>query len=207
MSKYIDKSFLLCYTIRWLGKAIHHFYSIFPFWDAVLHVISGFMFAAFGFCLVDVFNRHNRFRFELSPLFMALMAFCFSMTIGVLWEFFEYSADTVLRTDMQKDVLKNAINTVSIPNSLGEKVTHLQGIDKVLIHTEGGELIELGGYLDLGITDTMKDLFVNLIGAILFSVIGFFYIKHRGQGHIAKQFIPVVKDQEPMTDETEAQKE
>lgn len=185
--------FVFCAEI--LGE-IGNFYQRFAFWDVMLHTVNGFMFAAFGFCLVDIFNKNRKFRFELSPFFLAMTAFCFSMTIGVLWEFFEYLADAVLHTDMQKDSLRTALHSVWVPNDLGQKVTHVNGITKTVIYTAGGEIVELNGYLDLGLTDTIKDLFVNFVGAIIFSVIGFFYVKHRGRGHIAGQFIPVYHEAE-----------
>lgn len=49
--------------------------------------------AAIGFSMVDILNRNERFSFALSPTFMAIVAFCFSMTIGVMWEFFEFAMD------------------------------------------------------------------------------------------------------------------
>ena len=179
--------FVFCAEI--LGE-IGNFYVHFPFWDTMLHTFNGFMFAAFGFCLVDIFNKTKRFRFELSPVFLALVAFCFSMTIGVFWEFFEFAADAVLGTDMQKDVFRTAVNSVSLPNDLGQKVTHISDVVTTTITTASGEMIVMNGYLDIGLADTVKDLFVNFIGAVIFSVIGFFYVKHRGKGHIASQFIP-----------------
>ncbi len=200
--------FVFCAEI--LGE-IGDFYRLFPFWDDILHTFNGFMFAAFGFCLVDIFNKNKRFRFELSPFFLALVAFCFSMTIGVLWEFFEYLADTVLSTDMQKDTVLRALDTVSIPNAIGEKVTHITGIRETQIILENGEIITVAGYLDIGLFDTMGDLFVNFIGAAIFCVIGFFYVKQRGKGYIAKQFIPVFegKDHDTTTssDKTESDEE
>lgn len=54
----------------------------------------------------------------------------------------------------------------------------------------------MGGYLDIGIHDTMKDLFVNLIGAVVFSIIGYFYVKKRGKGKFASKFIPKVRTDE-----------
>ena len=75
-----------------LGE-INSFYTIIPGWDTMLHTINGFLVAAVGFCLVDLFDRSERFSFKLSPLFLAIVAFCFSMTVGVLWEFFEFGAD------------------------------------------------------------------------------------------------------------------
>ena len=188
-------AYLFVFCAEILGE-IGNFYQLFPFWDAMLHTVNGFMFAAFGFCLVDIFNKNSKFRFTLSPVFLALVAFCFSMTIGVLWEFFEYAADNLLNTDMQKDALQSSIHTVTIPNELGEKVTHITGITGTTVYTESGQAITLNGYLDIGLADTMKDLFVNFIGAAVFSVIGFFYVKHRGKGHIANQFIPVFADKE-----------
>lgn len=179
--------FVFCAEI--LGE-IGNFYVHFPFWDTMLHTFNGFMFAAFGFCLVDIFNKTKRFRLQLSPVFLALVAFCFSMTIGVFWEFFEFAADAILDTDMQKDVFTSTVNSVSLPNALGEKVTHVRDIVTTTVTTASGEVIVMNGYLDIGLADTVKDLFVNFIGAVIFSVIGFFYVKHRGKGHIASQFIP-----------------
>ena len=84
-----------------LGE-ISEFYLVFPFWDTVLHTINGFLAAAIGFSLVDLLNRSERTVFNLSPLFTAIVAFCFSMTIGVVWEFFEFGMDTLIGYDMQK---------------------------------------------------------------------------------------------------------
>lgn len=186
-------AFVFCAAI--LGE-IGNFYQTFPFWDLMLHAFNGFMFAAFGFCLVDILNKATRVRFALSPIFLAMVAFCFSMTIGVLWEFFEYAADFLLHTDMQKDVMLYSFDTVSLPNDLGQKVTHVADIQKSVIYTANGQSIEVAGYLDVGLADTMEDLFVNFIGAAMFSVIGYFYVKHRGKGLIAGQFIPVLENKE-----------
>lgn len=193
-------AFVFCAEI--LGE-IGNFYQTFPLWDVMLHTFNGFMFAAFGFCLVDILNKSKRFRFALSPIFLAIVAFCFSMTIGVLWEFFEYAADLLLHTDMQKDMVLTYIDTVSLPNDLGQKVTHVADIQKSLIYTADGQIIEVAGYLDVGLADTIEDLFVNFIGAAIFSVIGYFYVKHRGKGLIAGQFIPVLANRTDGKDPSE----
>ena len=70
-----------------LGE-ISEFYLVFPFWDTVLHTLNGFLAAAIGLSLVDLLNRSERTVFNLSPLFTAIVALCFSMTLGVVWEFF-----------------------------------------------------------------------------------------------------------------------
>ena len=147
-----------------------------------------------GFSLIDLFNRSERFTFKLSPLFLAIVAFCFSMTVGVLWEFFEFTADQVMHTDMQKDYVVHEVNSVSLnPDGLNVPV-HVQ-IESVSVNGEDWTE-QLGGYLDIGLIDTMKDLQVNCIGAIAFSIIGFFYVKHRGKGKLAAALIPVVLDPE-----------
>ncbi|WP_243114496.1 hypothetical protein [Agathobaculum sp. Marseille-P7918] len=185
-----------------LGE-INSFYTIIPGWDTMLHTINGFLVAAVGFSLVDLFNRSERFSFKLSPLFLAIVAFCFSMTVGVLWEFFEFGADQVLGTDMQKDFIVHNINSVSLnPDGLNT-VVH-ETIQSLIVN--GEDWMEFpGGYLDIGLIDTMKDLQVNFIGAVAFSIIGYFYVKTRGKGKIAASLIPIVLD--PQQEQDKQKKE
>ena len=178
-----------------LGE-IGSYYVKVKFWDTAMHTVSGFMFAAFGFCIVDLMNRSKNIRMELSPATLAVVAFCFSMTIGVLWEFFEFGMDQIFHWDMQKDFFVNSIHTVALDPTKTNTVIHVKDIVSTTINTSSGDVITMSGYLDVGIIDTMKDLLVNFIGAVVFSVIGFFYIKHRGKGKIAPKFIPVLVDEE-----------
>ena len=158
----------------------------------MLHTINGFLAAAVGFSMVMLLNEDERVTFRLSPAFLAMVAFCFSMTIGVLWEFFEFGMDFFLGTDMQKDTIVHAIHTVTLDPTLSNKVVTIPDIQDVIIN---GESLGLGGYLDIGIIDTMKDLFVNFIGAVVFSVTGFFYVKSKGRKKSAAQsFVPSKKD-------------
>ena len=174
-----------------LGE-INSFYTIIPGWDTMLHTINGFLVAAVGFSLVDLFNRSERFTFKLSPLFLAFVAFCFSMTVGVLWEFFEFGADQVMGTDMQKDFIVQNIHSVSLnPDGLNNVVD----VSIESLEVNGQDWMEFpGGYLDIGLIDTMKDLQVNFIGAVAFSIIGYFYVKTRGKGKLAASLIPIVLD-------------
>lgn len=177
------------YAAEILGE-INSFYTIIPGWDTMLHTINGFLVAAVGFSLVDLFNRSERFSVKLSPLFLAIVAFCFSMTVGVLWEFFEFSMDQFFGTDMQKDFIVTTINSVSL-NPDGLNIVEHEPIQSLIVN--GKDWMEFpGGYLDIGLIDTMKDLMVNFVGAVVFSVIGFFYVKTRGKGKIAASLIPVV---------------
>ncbi len=180
---------LFIFSAEILGE-IQEYYLSFPFWDTMLHTINGFLMAAIGVAMVDILNRSRKFRVELSPAFVALVAFCFSMTIGVLWEFFEYGMDCLLGMDMQKDTWITTINTVALnPDGRNRVVT--VAVDSVAVNGEAWP-----GYLDIGLHDTMKDLLVNFIGAVVFSVIGMLYIMGRGKGTFLRRFIPRLKRQE-----------
>ena len=185
---------LFIFAAEILGE-LNSFYVRVPHWDTMLHTINGFLCAAIGFALVDMMNRNDRFTFQLSPLYLAIVSFCFSMTVGVLWEFFEFSGDYFLGMDMQKDTIVNAIHSVNLDPTLTNTVVHIRDIaDVIVVHSDGTQqALGLGGYLDIGIIDTMKDLFVNFIGAVVFSLIGYFYVKKKGQGKVAHRFIPKVE--------------
>ena len=185
---------LFIFAAEILGE-IHSFYVRIPNWDTMLHTINGFLCAAIGFCLVDMLNRDDQFSFKLSPLYLAIVSFCFSMTVGVLWEFYEFGVDQLLGMDMQKDTMVHVINSVNLDPTRSNTVIHIQDIvDTIVVHSDGTqESLGLGGYLDLGIIDTMKDLLVNFIGAVVFSTIGYFYVKQEGKGKVANRFIPKVE--------------
>ena len=189
---------LFIFAAEILGE-ISSFYTTFKSWDTILHTINGFLCAAIGFALVDMLNRTEKFSLSLSPVFMSIVAFCVSMTIGVLWEFFECGMDQLMMLDMQKDTVVNAISSVMLDPTGGNRRVLIENIvETIVITADGREIpLELGGYLDIGILDTMKDLFVNFIGAVVFSVIGYFYVKSRGQGKFASRFIPQVVEVQP----------
>lgn len=183
---------LFIFAAEILGE-IRAFYTTFAYWDTMLHTLNGFLCAAIGFSLVDLCNRHKRVSLSLSPVYMAIVAFCFSMTIGVLWEFFECTMDQFFLLDMQKDTVVNVISSVNLDPTGGNTPVAIKGITDVIVVC-GDEQIPLGvgGYLDIGILDTMKDLWVNFIGAVVFSIVGYFYVKSRGKGWFARNFIPQV---------------
>ena len=174
-----------------LGE-IGEFYLNVPHWDTMLHTINGFMMAAIGFAMIDILNRSPRFHISLSPIFVSFVSFCFSMTIGVMWEFFEYAMDVFLKTDMQKDTIVSAISSIAINPDGVNAANRITDITQAIITgaRDGAitDTVILGGYLDIGLVDTMKDMLVNCVGAIVFSVVGYFYI--HGRGRIAAALIP-----------------
>ena len=186
---------LFIFAAEILGE-LECYFITFPYWDSMLHTTTGFLCAATGFALIDILNRNSRIKFELSPIYVALAAFCFSMTVGVLWEFFEFGMDRIFHMDMQKDTVVSSITSVMLdPTNKNIPVT----IDGITSVTVNGQELGFGGYLDIGLYDTMADLFVNFIGAVVFSTIGYFYIKHRGKGKLAKAFIPTIMEEKPDT--------
>ena len=186
---------LFIFAAEILGE-IQAYYIQYPGWDTMLHTLNGFLCAAIGFALVDILNRTERVVMRLSPFFMAVVAFCFSMTVGVLWEFFEFSMGMLFHLDMQKDTVLQAISSVALDPAGGNRPVLIEGIrDTLLVLADGSTVsLGLGGYLDIGIVDTMQDLFVNFIGAVVFSTIGYFFVKTRGRGRFARRFIPVTEE-------------
>lgn len=185
---------LFIFSAEILGE-INNFYGAIPYWDTMLHTINGFLAAAIGFSLFDLLNQNMK-SINLSPLFVAILSFCFSMTIGVLWEFFEYGSDMYfMNTDMQKDRIVREIKSVKLNEEGKNEPVIIDDIEYTIVYSKDKDdkLVATkikGGYLDIGIIDTMKDLFVNFIGAVCFSLFGYLYILNRDKYHFITNFIP-----------------
>lgn len=185
--------YLFIFSAEILGE-VNNFYHLIPYWDIILHTLNGFLATAVGFSLIDLLNKNSK-KFNLSPVYLCLVAFSFSMTIGVLWEFFEYVADKFFMLDMQKDEIITEISSVTLDEAHSNNPVIIDEITKTIIYNQNGEQIEIisNGYLDIGLNDTMKDLFVNFIGAIIFSSFSYFYLidKDKKSSHLIKNFVPI----------------
>lgn len=137
------------YCAIFLGE-VRSFYYLFPRWDSMLHFFSSMMTGFFGLMVVTILNRDRHVSMNLSPLFVCLFAFCFSVTIGSLWEIYEFLGDGLFGLNMQKFM------------------------------TAQGEL--LVGHDAL--RDTMKDIIVDVLGALLASVIGMISIRRGTRWYI-----------------------
>ena len=137
------------YCAIFLGE-VRSFYYLFPRWDSILHFFSSMMTRFFGLMVVTILNRDRHVSMNLSPLFVCLFAFCFSVTIGSLWEIYEFIGDGLFGLNMQKFM------------------------------TAQGEL--LVGHNAL--RDTMKDIIVDVLGALLASVIGMISIRRGTRWYI-----------------------
>lgn len=183
--------YLFIFSAEILGE-INNFYGIIPHWDTCLHTINGFLATAVGFSLVDLLNKNSK-DINLSPFYLCLVAFCFSMTIGILWEFFEYGGDKLVKFDMQKDTLITNISSVYLNSDNENKPVVVDNIGKTEIFDNDGKLLYVidGGYLDIGLNDTMKDLFVNFIGALVFSFFAYIGLKNNKRSSVVKNFVPI----------------
>ncbi len=182
--------YLFIFSAEILGE-IDNFFGIIPYWDIILHTINGFLATAVGFSLVDLLNKNSK-NINLSPFYLCLVAFCFSMTIGVLWEFFEYGCDKFLNVDMQKDTVIQKISSVALNPDGENKAVVVDDIGKTIIYDTNGDVLQVidNGYLDIGLNDTIEDLFVNFIGAIVFSCFAFFDLKHNRSNSFINRFVP-----------------
>lgn len=131
-----------------LGE-IRSFYEIIPWWDNLLHSVSGVILGLVGFMLVYSLNESEKSSVNLSPVFVSLFAFCFALACGALWEIFEFSGDRLFNMDMQK---------FRPPKGTTELVTDTWRYDA-------------------GLIDTMTDIIMDAVSAFAVSVLGFIKIK------------------------------
>ena len=179
---------IFIFSAEILGE-INNFYGTFKNFDSILHTLNGFLCASVGFSLIYLLNE-NIESFKLSPLFVSLVAFCFSMTIGIAWEFFEYGMDTVFSLDMQKDTYVERINTVKFDSTKSNKVVSFKDIDHTILYdSNNNEMLYMEGHLDIGLKDTMQDLIVNFIGALIYSTFGYIYISNKEKDKVVKKFL------------------
>lgn len=179
--------FLFIFSAEILGE-INNFYGLFKNFDTILHTTNGFLCASIGFSFVLMLSQKNIL--YLSPVFIVLISFCFSMTIGTVWEIFEYSMDNVIGTDMQKDEYVYNIKTVTLDARKDNNVVSIKDIDhSILYDKNNNRLVRLEGYLDIGLHDTMNDLMVNFVGAFVFSVFGYLYTINKDKYKFVGDFI------------------
>lgn len=158
----IPSNMLILYTIFlysaiYLGEVRSFYYNV-ANWDNILHTFSGAMIGALGFSIVALLNKSEDVPMNLSPIFVALFSFCFAVTLGVIWEFYEFTFDGLLGLNMQKFALENG--------------TPLVG--------------------RAALTDTMVDLFVDAVGALIMSIIGYISLKYN-KGWIEKLQVRIRK--------------
>lgn len=181
--------YLFIFAAEILGE-VNYFYMAIPGWDTMLHTINGFLAAAVGFSTVELLNRNSK-NINLSPFYLTMVAFCFSMTIGVLWEFCEFAFDNLFGMDMQKDFILSSVNSFTLdPDNIQTCISIKDIVETRIITADSTTYFVDGGYLDIGLTDTMKDLFVNFLGALTFCLFGYFMDKRDSKkSKVAKRLV------------------
>ncbi|HBL83313.1 MAG: hypothetical protein A2Y17_05530 [Clostridiales bacterium GWF2_38_85] len=117
--------FIFLYCAIYLGE-VRSFYYHFSQWDTVLHALSAAMLGAFGFIIIEAFNKTSLYGFVLSSIFVSLFAFCFALSIGAVWEIYEYTMDGILGLNMQKFALENGTNLIgrqALDNTMKDIIT------------------------------------------------------------------------------------
>ena len=153
--------FVLLYALGPMLGHAYSFYHLIPWWDTLLHVCGGVAFAILGAYLPRLFDKNHE-----SPMALcALFGFFFSVAIAGLWEFFEFASDSLFGTDMQNDTFINSLNSYLLGEKLGV-IGSISNIESVIINGQ-----PLNGYIDVGLFDTMKDMIVETVGALVYTIV------------------------------------
>ncbi len=155
--------FIFC-ELYAIGPMLGHVYNLYyhtTWWDDVLHTAGGVVFAIFGVYLAQFVSKDK----EPSILMKAIFALCFSMAISVAWEFVEYGCDQIFGTDMQNDTVVSFIHSYLLGGEMAQ-TGNIDGITEVIIN---GQPLGVGGYLDIGLHDSMRDMLVETLGAVVFT--------------------------------------
>ena len=121
-----------------------------------MHTFFAFVISYSGLYLIRYFNIYG------SIYFVILFIFSFAMMAESIWEIFEFSMDRVIGTDMQKDTVIRNINSMYLSHDIY--------VDKVIVN-DIDFMERYGGYLDIGLYDTIGDMICTVVGSFMFIVI------------------------------------
>ena len=149
------------YALGPLLGAVYMLYYVTAWWDDLLHTLAGALFAVIGAHMAVILNKNGK----TSWLLAALFGLFFTMGVAVLWEFFEFGSDVLLGSDMQSDTIVNYLAT-KIGRTDGS-LTIFDNIQEIVIN---GKAVGFGGYIDIGLIDTISDMAVETAGGILYLI-------------------------------------
>ncbi|RAQ22717.1 hypothetical protein DPQ25_12065 [Hydrogeniiclostridium mannosilyticum] len=129
------------YCAIYLGEVRAFYYNV-PHWDTILHTFSGAMLGALGFSVINFLNKTDRVPMNLSPLFVVVFAFCFALALGVVWEIYEFTADALLHTNMQKFALESGEPLVG-------RDALMDTMKDLIVDTLGALAMSIIGYISL----------------------------------------------------------
>ncbi len=162
--------YLLCtlYSAGHMAGHVYYLYYLLPWWDDLLHFTGGVIFTLLGIEFSRVLCRGRSS--EVNLLLIAVFGFCFSVTLSVLWEFAEYLMDVLFALDMQTDRIVHSLSSFDLGKEPGIRGT-VENINEVIIN---GQPLGVGGYIDIGLIDTMSDLLLEALGALIVSLLFIF---------------------------------
>ena len=158
-----------------LGQCYNLYYTV-SWWDKMLHISGGVMFAFLGLFLFEKYVGKDKKKMVMTAVF----ALCFSIAIAVLWEFSEFGADTFLGMDMQDDTVITHINSYLLNEGVGIAGS-IENIEEVIVN---GQVLPVKGYIDIGLTDTILDMLLETMGAVVVAMI---YIASKGKFAVFKK--------------------
>ncbi len=167
--------FGLFYAIGPMLGQCHNLYYTVSWWDKMLHISGGVMFAFLGLFLFEKYVGKDKRKAVMTAVF----ALCFSMAIAALWEFFEFGADTFLGMDMQDDTVVTHINSYLLDEGVGVAGS-IEDIEEVIVN---GQALPVKGYIDIGLNDSMLDMLLETLGAVVVAII---YIVSKGKFAVFK---------------------
>jgi len=141
---------IFMFSSSYLGSTLDLYFVIWQ-WDKVMHAYSGGLLVILGFMLIKVMHKDNELPKGYSPMFISAAAFCFAMTVGVVWEIYEFSIDWLFDGNMQRWAR--------------------QYLDGTRVPLEGQEALY----------DTMNDFMANMVGGIIVWIIGYLSLKKNGK--------------------------
>lgn len=162
---HISQPMYLISVLYAIGPMLGHcndLYYLIPGWDKLLHITGGIMFVFLGIFVFSLLGGDQK-----KWLLCCIFALFFSMALSVFWEFYEFGVDSLLGMDTQNDTIIHSINSHILNPEMGE----IGGIAVIRDVSINGVPLELGGYLDIGLIDTMMDLLLETLGAIITTVI------------------------------------
>lgn len=142
---------------EFLGE-INHFYNETKYFDDIMHMLSSFIIAYLSLYLLKIITK------DKSEKLVIIFSFMMSMAVASLWEITEFTIDNIFLTDMQKDTV-----IVELKSSLLSDNNKPVKKEIVSLYVNDVDYFyEYGGYIDIGLYDTMEDMICALFGALLF---------------------------------------
>ena len=129
------------YCAVYLGE-VHYFYFRIPHWDTLLHIFSGFALGAVGLSVLGLLNKSDSVPVSLNPAFVAIFAFCFAVSLGTIWEIYEFTVDSIADLNMQKYMMESG-------EALVGQAALMDTMKDIIVDTLGALAISITGYVSM----------------------------------------------------------